>query len=164
MSISLTVNRQKLIDQITAKVEEIKADYQKQRDDLTALLAGIDTSSTGWAEYHTAVAAGLTGGTLKVGENGKILTVPGQNGVIPTKPNSKTRSFGGIGKASATKANVEYWLTCVAESGPYYNRDVHPYESALVLLGLSDDEKIEINGGDYNSLLSYSGRNWNWTD
>lgn len=159
MSISLTVDRQKLITQLTNKRAEIIADYETNRVKLQAQLDGLATSIDGWTTYHQEVIDGLANGSYKYTESGK-LSVTDRRHTLPVKPSTTTQR----GRWGGTRSDLERALEYLVEDGYYWKTDVEPYTAALALLDLSDDEKIEINGSDYQGLLSRPGtRNWNWS-
>lgn len=157
--ISLNVNRQKLIDQLTAKRTEIVEDYAKQREHLQGLLDALKTDAGGWADYHKAVAAGLEDGSLRYTDSGKIQATQ-RDGLVPVKPNSTARSH--RRGMAMTRADIEHNLELLEDGGYYFRQDVAPIDAALRILELSDDEVIQIAGSDYDRVLSTGGRNWHW--
>jgi hypothetical protein len=159
MGMNLTVNRQKLIDQLTAKRAEIIAHYDTQITKLTERLESFKNSNEAWADYYAQVSQGLAAGTLKMSDTGKIVASE-RGGVVPDKPNAKSPR----NRWHGSRADIEKSLTYVQEGGYYRSQDLQGYDSALQLLELSDDESIVIDGADYNGLLSRGFRRWNWDD
>lgn len=162
MSISLTVNRQKLIEQLQGKMQAIEEYYVASAAKLDEIKQRLLDSSGGWADYYEKVTDGLRDGTLVV-EDGKIKGALNGNGrsrnPVPEKPNARTVSWGrsyGFNTAEDVQREIE-------QLDNYKERDLAPYKAALALLALSEDETIQINGSDYNGLLSSSvGRNFWW--
>lgn len=154
MGMSLTVNRVKLLEQLTARRDEINAYYDAEKGKLQAALDAMNTSSAAWAEYHRLISEGLAKGDY-VYDNGKIRPAVPANFRLPDKPGSKdTARFG-------PRQQVENYL---AQIDSYYRQhDVAPYDAAIAILELSDDETISIEGSNYDRMLSAPiGRNFRW--
>lgn len=165
MGMSLTVNRVKLLEQLTARRDEINAYYDAEKGKLQAALDAMNTSSAAWAEYHRLISEGLAKGDY-VYDNGKIRpAVPAnfrlrksandEHVSLPDKPGSKdTARFG-------PRQQVENYL---AQIDSYYRQhDVAPYDAAIAILELSDDVTISIEGSNYDRMLSAPiGRNFRW--
>ncbi len=158
MSISLTVNRQKLIDQLKAKRTATVAYYDDQLQKLQKALTDLATGPEAWASYHRTIAEGLTDGTLRYSDGGKLVATR-KGDPVPVKPNAKPTG----GRWHGTRHEIEQGINYVGPDGYYRQQDLHPIDAALTLLDLSDEENIEINGADYNLLLSRQvGRNFRW--
>lgn len=164
MGMSLTVDRLRLLEQLRTRRDEINAYYDGERTKLQAALDSLNTSAKAWAEYHRLISEGLTKGDYTY-DNGRIRsTVPASAGQrkspddthvpLPDKPGSRTTSFG-------PRQHIETNLEQL--DSHYRAHDLRPYESAIAILELSDDDKITIEGSDYDRLLSRSvGRNFDW--
>lgn len=165
MGMSLTVDRVKLLEQLKARRNEVNAYYDGEKAKLQATLDAMNTSSSAWAEYHRLLAEGLAKGDY-VYDNGKVRpAVPAnyrlrqspdhEHVPLPDKPGSNAP--GRFGPRQEVENNL-------AQIDAYYReRDVAPFGAAIAILDLSDDEKITIEGSDYDRLLSAPiSRNFRW--
>lgn len=165
MGMSLSVNRVKLLEQLTVRRDEINAYYDDQKGKLQAALDEMNTSSAAWAEYHRLISVGLANGDY-VYDNGKIRpavpanyrqrkTPTDEHVPLPDKPGSKT------GDKWGPRQGIEAALLRI--DSYYRAHDLAPYEAAIAMLTLSDDDTTTIEGSNYDRMLSAPiGRDFPW--
>jgi len=159
MGMSLSVNREKLLAQLTEKLDKIDKFYDDEKVKLEAALTALTTGKDAWANYHREIAECLDNGDY-VYDNGRIKVARDRHGrqatgkPLPDKPDSKQAN--NYGNRQQIENNLE-WLE------QYRQRDLEPVRAAISILNLSEDESITIEGSDYDRLLSQSvGRNFAW--
>lgn len=158
MGMSLTVNREKLLAQLTTKLDSINAFYDSEKAKLDQALAALTTGKDAWVTYHRLIAEGIENGDYFY-DNGRIKPVKTDRGrtagkPLPDRPDSK--QVNRYGNRGEIEQNLQ-WLE------NYRERDLEPVRAAISILNLSDDETITIEGSDYDRLLSTAvGRHFHW--
>lgn len=90
----LTVDRQKLIDQLNRNITEIEAAAQAEQYRLDGLKAELHVHANALADYFETLARGLRSGVFYEGEGASGIvgatTAGGDRHELPTRPKSKT--------------------------------------------------------------------------
>jgi len=140
--VKLTVKRAELITELEKKRDEASKLQREalEKDEAKLAAASKETFLQTLVGWYRSVADGLEKGDLKVDEYGDISRASKKHDHPPQRP---TRGY-----------DVRHWERQVAHSKAELTRAQAPYEAALKLLGMATGDTVEIDGSDYDGLLS----------
>lgn len=143
MSLTLNVDRIKLIEQLEEKREALVAEYD---DLITRAQAKVDEekkSTTRWVDWYQKIAEGIENGTIGVKETGGLVDLGGMG--VPPKP-TKQR----------TMRDLHYAERAIQSFKGRRDEALKGLDTQINLLNLSSDATVTVPMADYQKLLSLS--------
>lgn len=151
----MTVNREQLIEALTEKVTEVTERTQKTIEHRQKVLDDITPTET-VVDWLAAIIEKVEDGEVQVDNEAGRAGYDGWIRVLMVKPNGQ-KSAPREGDIPPFPKSNEHAIKAAKSSLARAKADqaesVAPYEAALKLLGMSTDETIGIDAGDYHNLL-----------
>lgn len=164
MNTTITVNRAQLVKKLKDHRDKVTSEFENGRKYtlLKNALTQLDEQTeeqhlASWVTYYQEIAQGLQEGTITLSANGTARL----SGDVPEKPKRNSVQLKGYyADGYYVRRSSEFWTRdeIVNSMHRMENDYLHPkvknLDSALELLEMSSQAKVEISSADYHKLLS----------